>query len=61
MIRSFLLGSGKSRGTDPSRVGLLPLMLPMLLHHWLRYAQWLHSSEPGLRCFLPELHLPAVP
>ena len=35
MIRSFLLGSGKSRGTDPSRVGLLPLMLPMLLEHIL--------------------------
>ena len=35
MIRSFLLGNGKSRGTDPSRVGLLPLMLPMLLEHIL--------------------------
>ena len=33
--KDFLWGSGKSGTGDPSRVGLIPLMLPMLLEHIL--------------------------
>ena len=34
-MSDFLLGERKRKGGDPSRVGLIPLMLPMLLEHIL--------------------------
>ena len=34
-MREFLLGDRKGKGGDPSKVGLIPLMLPMLLEHIL--------------------------
>ena len=30
-LKGFLLGNREARAKDPSKVGLLPLMLPMLL------------------------------
>ena len=45
MIRSFLLGSGKSRGTDPSRVGLLPeRYIRRRAPDDLRYGTWLTNA-----------------
>ena len=35
MIREFMLGGTRTQRNDPSLVGLLPLMLPMLLEHIL--------------------------
>lgn len=34
-LKGFLLGDREARAKDPSKVGLLPLMLPMLLEHIL--------------------------